>query len=155
MSALKDKIQKSITEAMKAKNAPRLQSLRLMFNAIRKKEIDERKDLNDAEIEKTLQTMTKQVQETLAQAQSAGRADAVAEAQAEIQLIKEFLPESMSEADVLKQVFAIVEKLKSEGKLPQGGAAIGPAMKESMAAIGSKADGKVVQQAVRKALGIG
>lgn len=155
MSQLKERIQKNITEAMKAKNSVRLQSLRLAWNAIRKKEIDDRKDLGDAEVEKTLQTMIKQIQETLAQAQTAGRTEAIEEAQAEITLLKEFLPESLSDADILKQVFAIVEKLKEAGKLPEGAAAMGAAMKESMAALGARADGKVVQQAVRKALGIG
>ncbi len=154
MSQLKDRIQKSMTEAMKAKDAPRLQTIRLIWNQIRKKEIDDRKDLVDGEIEKTLLTMIKQVQETLAQAQTAGRAESVQESEAEIKLIKEFLPEAMSQAEVQKIISGIVEGLKSSGKLPQGPAAMGAVMKESMAAIGSKAEGKVVQAAVKSALGL-
>jgi len=154
VSQLKARIQKSMTEAMKAKDPARLQSIRLIWNQIRKKEIDERKDLTDADIEKTMLTMMKQVQETLTQAQTAGRADSVTESENEIKLIKEFLPEAMSQEEVNKIISGIVETLKSSGKLPQGPAAMGAVMKESMAAIGSKAEGKVVQAAVKSALGL-
>ncbi len=153
MSQLKAKIQKTMTEAMKAKDASRLQIVRLIWNAIRKKEIDDRKDLTDADIEKTLLTMLKQTQESLAQAQGAARAEAIAESEGEIKVIKEFLPEAMSEEEVKKIINEIVAKLKESGKLPAGGAGMGAVMKESMAAIGSRAEGKVVQAAVKAALG--
>jgi len=154
MSELKSKIQKNITEAMKAKDAPRLQTLRLIWNAIRKKEIDDRKDLTDAEVEKALLTMTKQIQETLAQAQGAGRSEAVAEAEGELKLIKEFLPEALPEAELVKIVTGVVERLKADNKIPAGNAGMGAVMKEVIAQVGSRADGKTIQGAVRKALGM-
>lgn len=154
MSALKEKIQKNVTEAMKAKNATRLQTLRLMWNAIRKKEIDERKDLDDAGVEKTLLTMIKQVQESLDQAKAAGRADAVAEQEAEIAVMKEFLPQALPEAEVLKIVQGIVETMKAAGTPTTGNAAMGAVMKQAMANIGARAEGKVIQASVRKALGL-
>ena len=153
MSALKAKIQKSITDAMKARDAVRLQTLRTVFNAIRKKEIDDRKDLNDAEVEKTLLTSIKQMQETLEQAKTANRPEMVAEAEQEIKTVKEFLPEAMSEAEVDQIISGIVEQLKSSGTLPAGNAGMGAVMKQSMALIGSRAEGKTIQAAVKKALG--
>jgi len=153
MSALKERIQKSINEAMKARAAVRLQTLRTVFNAVRKKEIDERKDLTDAEIEKTLLTSIKQMQETLDQAKTAGRADMIAEAEAEIAIVKEFLPQAMSDAEVEKIVAGVLEQLKSSGTLPAGNAGMGAVMKQAMATIGSRAEGKVIQAAVKKALG--
>lgn len=152
MSALKAKIQSSITEAMKARAATRLQTLRTLFNAIRKKEIDERKDLTDAEIEKTLLTQIKQLQETLEQAKTAGRPEMIAEAEAEIAIAKEFLPEAMSEADVEKIVRAELATLQAAGSFPAGNAGMGALMKAAMAVIGSRAEGKVVQATVRKVL---
>lgn len=154
MSALKEKIQKSVTEAMKAKNAVRLQTLRLMWNAIRKKEIDDRKDLTDADVEKTLLTMIKQVQESLDQAKTANRPEAVAEAEAEILLMKEFLPEAMPEAEVLKIIASVIETMKASGAPMSGNAAMGAVMKQSMAIIGARAEGKVIQASVRKSLGM-
>jgi uncharacterized protein YqeY len=154
VSQLKDKIQKTITEAMKAKEAARLQTLRLIWNAVRKKEIDERKDLSDAEIEKALLTMIKQTQESLEQAKTANRPDTIAELEAEIQVIKTFLPQALSPAEVDRIVGAIADKLKSSGKLPSGGAAMGAVMKEAMEEIGSRSEGKIIQASVKKALGL-
>lgn len=153
MSALKAKIQSSITEAMKARNATRLQTLRTLFNAVRKKEIDERKDLEDAEIEKTLLTQIKQLQESLEQAKTANRPETVAEIEAEIAVAKEFLPEAMSAEQVEKIVREQHAQLTASGQFPPGNAGMGALMKASMAAIGSRAEGKVVQGTVKKVLG--
>lgn len=153
-SPLKAKIQKSMTDAMKAKDAPRLQVIRMIFSNIRKKEIDGRKDIDDAEVERTLLTQLKQTQETLEQATKAAAQATIDEANFEIKVIKEFLPESLSEADVLKIVQSVVDTLKAAGTLPAGGAAMGAVMKESMAKIGSRSEGKIIQGAVRKALGM-
>ena len=152
---MKEKIQKATSEAMKAREAARLQTLRLVWNAVRKKEIDDRKDLTDAEVEKTLLTMIKQVQESLEQAKAANRADAIAESEAELKVIKEFLPEALPESEILKIVNGVVESLKASGTLPAGGAGMGAVMKQAMVTIGSRAEGKVVQACVRKALGMG
>ncbi|MBP7843830.1 MAG: GatB/YqeY domain-containing protein [Proteobacteria bacterium] len=151
---LKARLQKSMTEAMKAKDASRLQSIRLMWNALRKREIDDRKDLSDQDIEKILLTMIKQSTESLEQAKSAGRADLQAEVEKEISIIKEFLPEQMSEADVLNKIKNIVADLKAKGSLPEGAKAMGMVMKEAMAVVGSKAEGRVIQAAVKSALGL-
>ena len=154
MSELKAKLQKSITETMKAKDAPRLQVLRLMFNNIRKKEIDDRKDLTDAEVEKVFLTQIKQTQESLEQAKSANRADAIAEAELELSTIKQFLPEQMAPEQVEKLVNDALAEIKAAGTLPQGGAAMGALMKAAMVKIGSRAEGKVIQAAVKKSLGL-
>lgn len=138
---------------MKAKDATRLQILRLMWNGVRKKEIDERKDLNDAEVEKTLLTQIKQINETLEQAKTAGRPEAVAEAENELRVLKEFLPEALPEAEVQKIVQGLFEKMKDS--LPAGNAGMGALMKAAMAEVGSRSEGKVIQGAVRKALGMG
>jgi Glu-tRNA(Gln) amidotransferase subunit E-like FAD-binding protein len=60
----------------------------------------------------------------------------------------------MSEQEVHKNVEEIVANLKSSGTLPAGAGAMGPVMKQVMAKIGSRADGKVVQASVRKVLGM-
>ncbi len=154
MSQLKARLQKSITETMKAKDAARLQVLRLMFNNIRKKEIDDRKDLTDAEVEKVFLTQIKQVQESLEQAKTAARAESIAEAELELKTIKEFLPEQLDAAAVEKIVSDVLVELKNTGALPAGGAAMGALMKATMAQVGSRAEGKLIQAAVKKSLGL-
>ncbi len=154
MASLKEKIQKEMTEAMKAREAAKLQTMRLIWNGIRKKEIDDRKDLSDAEIEKVLLGMIKQVQETLEQAQKNARAETIAESEFEIKILKSFLPEAMTEAEVLKIVNDLAESGRSQGTLPAGNAAMGFLMKEAMVKIGSRSEGKIIQAAVRKALGL-
>lgn len=154
MSDLKNKIKSEMTQAMKDKNAARLQSIRLIWNAIRKKEIDDRKDLGDGDVEKLLQTILKQTTESYTQAKDAGRNEAVGELEAEISVLKEFLPEPLSDADLLNEVKKIVEELKAAGQLPEGPAAMGRVMKETMAKVGARADGKTVQTKVREALNL-
>lgn len=152
-SELKARIQKAMTEAMKAKDAARLNVIRLMFNGIRKKEIDTRTDITDAEVGKTLLTMLKQAQETLEQAQKVNNATSVEEAQYEINTLKEFLPEAMSEAELKKIIEGIVAELKAAGQLPAGGAGMGVVMKKTMEQVGSRAEGKVIQATVKAVLG--
>jgi uncharacterized protein YqeY len=122
--------------------------------AIQKKEIELKKEpLDNPEVEKVLLTMGKQLGETVDQAKGAGRAEMAAAAEAEIVILKEFLPQQLSHAEVDAEVAAIVAELKSKGALPQGGAAMGAVMKAVMAKLGSKSDGKLIQAAVKKALG--
>jgi uncharacterized protein len=154
MSQLKARIQKSTTDAMKAKDAARVQTLRLAFNAVRKKEIDTRVDLTDAEVEKTLLTMIKQINETIEHARKANNQATIDESEAELKVLKEFLPQPMSEADVEAEVRKIVDGLKAAGTMPSGNAGMGLVMKTANAQIGSRSEGRLIQIAVKKVLGI-
>lgn len=151
--SLKEKIQAEMKDAMRAKDALKLQAIRLIWNGVRKKEIDDRKDLDDAAVEKVLLTLQKQNQESLEQARTAAREDAIAELEIELKTLKSFLPEAMSADDLNKIVVQVVADLKASGKMPAGGAGMGMAMKEVMAKVGSRADGKSIQTAVKTALG--
>lgn len=150
--SLKDKIKETMTTAMKAKDAEKLQVIRNIWNAIRKKEIDDRKDLTDGEVEKVVMNLSKQLQETLDQAKTNNRDDLATEAQKELAILKEFLPEMISGDELVKIVTKVVEDLKSAGTLPAGNAAMGQVMKKTMEVVGSRAEGKAIQEAVRKAL---
>lgn len=153
MSQLKDKVQATMKDAMRAKDALKLQAVRLIWNGIRKKEIDERKDLDDAGVERVLLTLQKQNAESLEQAKAAAREDAIAELEIESAVLKSFLPEAMSSDELNLIVIKVITDLKASGKLPAGGAGMGMAMKEVMALVASRADGKSIQSAVKAALG--
>ncbi len=153
MSALKAKLQASQVTAMKAHEAPKVQAIRNIMAAIKKREVDERISLTDADIEKLLLTMSKQIQETLDQAKTAGRPEAIAEAEFEMAIVKSYLPEQMSEADVNALVKKLADELKASGSMPAGNAAMGALMKLAREKIGSKADGRLIQAAVKMQLG--
>ncbi len=150
--SLKDKIKEAMTSAMKAKESERLMAIRNIWNAIRKKEIDDRKDLTDTDVEKVVMTLSKQLQEGFDQAKTSGRTDIAAELEKELKIYKEFQPEMMSLDELQKLVSQIVADLKTAGTLPAGNAGMGQVMKKTMEAVGSKAEGRSVQEAVRKAL---
>lgn len=150
--SVKDQIKTAMTNAMKAKEAERLQAIRNVWNAIRKKEIDDRKDLTDTEVQKVVMNLTKQLQETIDQATTTGHADLAAESVRELAVLKEFLPEMMSAEELSGIVTKLVDELKAAGTLPAGNAAMGQVMKKTMELVGSRAEGKSVQEAVRKAL---
>jgi uncharacterized protein len=151
-STIRTKINTDLVTAMKAKDAATVQALRNMTSAFKKKEIDDNKDLEDADVEKIMRTLEKQLIEALEQAKTANRPDSLAEVEAEIKVLKKYLPAAMSSQELDAAVTKVYEKLKSEGKLAQGGAAMGMMMKEVMALTGGKADGRLVQEAVKKKL---
>lgn len=148
--SLKEKIQASVVKAMKARESQKVQALRNVTSAIKRVEVDERKELTDAEVEKIVVKLDKQLSESLEQAEKLGRTEAIEEAQFEKAILVEFLPKKLSD-DELK---AIVESVHAEIKdsLPEGGAAMGKMMQAVMAKVGSGAEGKAVQSAVREVL---
>jgi uncharacterized protein YqeY len=150
--SLKAQIQSSVVESMKARDSQKTQVLRNITSAIKKKEVDERKDLTDAEVLKLIMNLEKQVRETLEQARGLGRAESIEECEYEISVLKTFLPQALSEAELLAETKAIFEELKAAGQLPAGPAAMGALMKATMARIGARADGKAVQAAVKSVL---
>lgn len=153
MADLKTTIKTAMVASMKARSPDRTQCLRMILAAIQKKEIEIKKEpLENPDVEKVLLTMTKQLQETLEQAKGAGRTEMVQAAEAEIVILKEFLPTQMSEAEVDATIAAIIADLRAKGTLPQGPAAMGAVMKGAMAQIGSKAEGKIISAAVKKLL---
>jgi uncharacterized protein YqeY len=152
MSQLKAQIQSTLSAAMKARESQKVQALRNITSAIKKKEVDERKELTDADVQKILLSLEKQLKESLDQAKSAGRAEAIQENEFEIAIIKQFLPQPLSEEELKKMVQATYEELKNAGSLPAGAAGMGALMKATMAKVGARADGKSVQAAVKSIL---
>ena len=108
--------------SMKGGDKKRLGVIRLMLAAIKQIEVDERIELDDARIVAVLDKMAKQRRESIAQFESAGRDDLTAIEQYEIEIIQEFLPEALSEAeinDIVEQSIASTgaATIKDMGKL--------------------------------------
>ena len=98
--SLKDRIQDDMKTAMRAKDKERLGAIRLILAAVKQREVDERIELNDAQVLGVLEKMIKQRRESLTQYQDAGREDLAARESFEIEVIQSYLPAPLSEADI-------------------------------------------------------
>jgi hypothetical protein len=100
MSAIKQRIQEDMKSAMRAQEKQRLGVIRLIQAAIKQKEVDERISLDDAQVIAILDKMVKQRRESIAQYEKAGRQDLVDQEAFEIEVIKGYLPQPLSEAEL-------------------------------------------------------
>ena len=110
MSELKDRLGEVTKQAMKARDKERVAVLRMVNAEVKRMEVDERRELSDADVLGILNKMLKQRQDALSQFQDAKRDDLAAQESYEIGIIQEFLPAQMS-ADELA---ALVDKVIAE-----------------------------------------
>lgn len=145
---IKEKLSETIKTAMKSGQKELLTYARNLHAAVRKKEIDDRVDLDDAGIQKIISTLSKQRQESIEQFKKGGREDLVANEEAELKFLMSFMPAQMSEEEVAKIVdWAVTESKASSAK------DMGAVMKLLMPKVQGKADGKLVNQLVKNRLG--
>jgi uncharacterized protein YqeY len=97
---LKDRITDDMKGAMRAGEKERLGTIRLVLAAIKQREVDERITLDDGQVLSVLEKMVKQRKEAISQFESGGRADLVAKEQSELAVLKGYLPEQLSEAEI-------------------------------------------------------
>lgn len=98
--SLKARIQEDMKAAMRGGDKPRLAAIRLIMAAIKQREVDERIELDDAQVTAVLDKMVKQRRESIEQYQSAGREELAAKEQQEIEVIQDYLPEPLTEAEI-------------------------------------------------------
>jgi len=144
---LKEQIKNDIKDAMRAKEIVKRNTLRNIQTAIKQIEVDERRDVSDADVEAIMMKYLKQREDAKTQFADAGRDDLVEKENAEITIVKAYLPEPMDDTEleaVLKEVIASVgaESMKDMGKV----------MGAAKDAIGSRADGGRINVLVKKLL---
>ena len=98
--SLKDRITSDVKDAMRAKDKPRLGTLRLITAAIKQQEVDERIELDDTQVLALLDKMRKQRRESISQFEKAKRDDLIAQEVSELDIIKTYLPEQLSDAEI-------------------------------------------------------
>ena len=98
--SLKDRITDDVKDAMRAKDKPRLATLRLITAAIKQREVDERIELDDTQLLSLLDKMCKQRRESISQFEKAAREDLIAQEVSELDIIKTYLPEQLGEAEI-------------------------------------------------------
>jgi uncharacterized protein YqeY len=106
--SLKARVTDDMKTAMRAKDAARLGTIRLLLAAIKQKEVDERIELDDAAVSSIVEKLIKQRKDSISQFQAAGRDDLVAAEQAELVVLQAYLPEQLSAAEVEAAVVAAI-----------------------------------------------
>jgi hypothetical protein len=146
---LTDKVNADITAAMKSKDPARLSSLRMMKAAIMNKNVEKGRDLEDAEVLQVFSALVKQRRDSIEQFSKAGRTDLVAKETAEIAVLEEYLPPAATVAEIDAAVAAAVAETGATSAKD-----IGKVMKAVMPKLaGKNADGRTVNESVRRTLG--
>ena len=106
--------------AMRAKDAARLSTVRLLLAAIKQREVDERIALDDAQVLGVIDKMIKQRRESIAQFEKASRNDLVDVEKAEVQVLSAYLPAQMGEAEIRKEVESVISASGASGAKDMG-----------------------------------
>jgi uncharacterized protein YqeY len=144
---LRTDIEQRYIEAMKAKDADKVSTYRMLRAAIKNAEIDKQAELNDDQAVEVIGKEVKKLRDALADFEKAGRPELAEKTKAELALMTGFLPEQLSESDVQK---AVADKAAALGL--SGEAAYGRLMGEVMKDLKGKADGGTVGKAVKEFL---
>ena len=135
-------------EAMKAHDSTRKETVNLIRAAIKQHEIDQQVTLEDADIVPIIKKQLKMRTDAIADFEKAGRQDLLDSYRTEIDILKQYLPEEMSE----EAVRAAVERICEESGLDRSMKSMGPMMKAAMAELKGQADGAVVSKVVKEYL---
>jgi uncharacterized protein len=145
---LKERITKDMTAAMKAKDAPRTSTLRMVKAALQNREIEKGGALDDDELVKMLRSLVKQRRDSIEQYQKGNRQDLVDKEQAEILVIEAYLPRAASPEEIEE---AVAEAIAATGAASMKD--MGAVMKAAMAQLANKnADGRAVSETVKQKL---
>ena len=150
--SLKDRITEDMKTAMRAKDAPRLLTIRGLLAALKQREVDERIVLDDAAVIAIVDKLVKQRKDSIAQFTAGNRLDLVEKEAAELGVLESYLPQRMDAAAVAAEVNAIVAELGTELGRAAGPADMGRVMSVVKARMAGKAEMALVSAAVKKAL---
>ena len=147
--SMNDQVGADITAAMKARDASRLSALRMLKAAMMNKSVEKGRDLDDAEVLQVAASLVKQRRDSIEQFTNAGRTDLVEKETAELTVLQAYLPAAATPEEINAAVAeAIAETGASSPK------DMGKVMKAVMPKLaGKNADGKAVNEAVRRTLG--
>jgi uncharacterized protein YqeY len=152
--SLGQKVQKDMIVALKAHDAEKTSTLRMMMTALKNKEIDKRADLTEAEEMQILTTMVKQRHDSIEQFTKGNRPLLAEKEAAEIVVIEAYMPKVAGEAEIRETVAATIAEMSASGAKP-GPREMGTVIKAVQAKIqstGLRADGRLVSEIVKAEL---
>jgi uncharacterized protein YqeY len=145
--SLEERLVEEMKQAMKSNDKLRLSTIRMIRSASKNKEIELRKKLEDEDVVKVIQAMVRKGEESVEQFQAGGRMDLVEKEKNEIEILKSFLPQPLSQEEILKIIDQSIQETQASSLKD-----IGKVMKSVMPKIGGKADGKLINQLVKERL---
>lgn len=146
--SLRDQIQQSIADAMKNKETLRLSVLRGIKTALQHREIEELRPLTDPEVLRVIHSLVKQRKDSIEQFTRGGRADLVAQEEAELKVLESYLPPAVGEEQIRALVAEVIAQLQANSPKDMG-----RVIKEVMAKLaGQIADGKLISEIVKQKL---
>jgi uncharacterized protein len=145
--SLKDQITEDMKNAMRAKDAPRLLTIRGLLAACKQREVDERIVLDDAAVVAIVDKLIKQRKDSIAQFGAAGRSDLVDKETAELKVLEGYLPQRLSAEAIDAEVARIVAELGASGP-----GEMGKVMGAAKARLAGQADMALVSAAVKRTL---
>jgi uncharacterized protein len=141
---LMDKIAADIKEAMRAKDAARLSTLRLLKSAVEYHKIEKKQEqLTDVEVSAVIKKQIKQRQDSIEGFEKGGRADLIEKEKAELVVLKSYLPEELSPAQVEEVIKATIAEVGATAKTDMG-----KVMKAVQVKLAGRADNRLVSQLV-------
>lgn len=145
--SLKDRITDDMKNAMRAKDAPRLLTIRGLLAAMKQREVDERIELDDTAVIAIVDKLVKQRKDSITQFTAGGRQDLVDKEASELQVLEGYLPQRLSADEIAAEIAAVVAETGATGP-----ADMGKVMGAAKARLVGRADMGAVSAAVKAAL---
>ena len=145
--SLKDRVTEDMKTAMRAKDAPRLLTIRGLLAACKQREVDERIELDDAAVIAIVDKLIKQRKDSITQFAAGGRSDLVDKETAELKVLEAYLPQRLGADEIATEVARIVKELGASGP-----GDMGKVMGAVKAQLAGKADMSLVSAAVKQSL---
>ena len=147
MGQLTEQIRADMTAAMKAQAKEKLSTLRMVQSAMKNEQINAGHELSDEEAMSVLRKAVKQRHDSIEQYQKANRPELAAKEQAEVEVIKAYLPPELTDAELESGLREIIASTGAQSKKDMG-----KVMKEATAQYKGRADGKKIQEIVGRLL---
>lgn len=148
MTSLSQRLDQAFKEALRGKQAVALSTLRMLKTAIRHREVDLKRQVTEDELQAVINTQVKQRREAINEYTKAGRPDLASKEEEELSVLLSFLPPQLSQEELEGVVARIIQE--TGALTPKD---LGKVMKSAMAQVAGRADGKAVQEIVRRQLG--
>ena len=118
--SLKARITEDMKTAMKAKDTARLSAIRLLLAAIKQREVDERKELADAEVLSVIEKMLKQRRDSITQYEAASRNDLAETEKFEVGVLSAYMPQQLGDDEIAAEVRAVIAEVGAKGPADMG-----------------------------------
>jgi uncharacterized protein YqeY len=145
---LRDNIDADTKDALKSGAKDKVSTLRMLNAALKNKQIDKRRQLTEEEVIETVRSLIKQRKDSIEQFAKGGRQDLVDKETAEVAVLETYLPQQLAREELEAMVRDAISQTSA-----QGARDMGKVMKALIPMVGGRADGKLVSELVKNALG--